>query len=119
MDQSVSLPVRATRLLGFNNQRDVRALLKHGKRIERELFRCVVRRTANSASRFGFVIPRSIEKRSTKRNRIRRMAREWFRARQTQFQPPVDLLIIFKKSVLGAPKKIIYEEFTYSLRHMV
>lgn len=90
--------------------RDFKLLLGRGRRIESPLFRVVVRPNRLPFSRFAFVAARAVEKRSVVRNRLRRRAREWIRARAPLTLPSVDCAIIFKKEAAKAKRDDFYEE---------
>ncbi len=59
--------------------------------------------------RFVFVTPRSLDKRSTVRNRLRRRAREWIR-KNIPLTKPNDTAIFFKKEAIAVSKNKFYEE---------
>ena len=60
-------------------------------------------------SRFVFITPRTLDKRSTVRNRLRRRAREWVR-KNVFLLKPRDVVIICKKETVIASRQQFYEE---------
>lgn len=59
--------------------------------------------------RFVFITPRSLDKRSTVRNRLRRRAREWVR-KNISMQRPIDVVVTCRKEAVTAPSRQFYEE---------
>ncbi|QQG44884.1 MAG: ribonuclease P protein component [Candidatus Sungiibacteriota bacterium] len=103
------------KLLTVKNPKDFHALLRRGQKTESPFFRVVVNRTSLSNSRFVFVAPKSVDRRSTKRNVLRRRLREWVRRNPNVFIHPSDFLIFIKKEAAGASRTNFYEDFKKTL----
>jgi ribonuclease P protein component len=56
-------------------------------------------KTDVSGCRFGFIVPNTVDKRSTVRNRIKRQMREIVRLKMNELRPGNDVLIIAKPGV--------------------
>lgn len=97
---------------------DFRVLLRIGRRTETPLFRLIYRPNQLAHGRFAFVAPLSVDKRSSVRNRLRRMAREWVRKRPEFMQRPVDAVLFFKKEAVLVSRKKFYEELDQMLRRL-
>lgn len=93
----------------ITSEADLRQLFRKGQRLESGFFRLINRKNLKGYSRFIFIIPRSLDKRSTVRNRLRRRAREWIR-KNISLAKPNDTAIFFKKEAVTAPKNKFYEE---------
>ncbi len=94
----------------LQSRRDFALLFRHGKRIEHPFFRVVIQGNTLGYARFAFVAARTVEKRAVVRNRLRRRAREWFRTHPLLLSLPIDIALIFKKPLVTAPRKHVYEE---------
>lgn len=95
-----------------------RQLFRKGQRFESGFFRLLARKNSIGHSRFAFVTPRSLDKRSSVRNRLRRRAREWVR-KNAVLDKPSDMAVIFKKEALAATKNQFYEELGKIFRRLV
>ncbi|MBI5077615.1 ribonuclease P protein component [Candidatus Falkowbacteria bacterium] len=60
--------------------------------------------------RFGFVVPNTIDKRATARNRIKRQLREIVRTKMKEFRPGFDVLVIVKTAIKGKGRPQIEDE---------
>lgn len=87
---------------------DLRRFFK-GARRESDFFRLMRLSNACGYARFVFITPRSLDKRSTVRNRLRRRAREWVR-KNISISESVDIALICKKEAVVASRKKFYEE---------
>jgi ribonuclease P protein component len=90
--------------------KDIQMVLRRGRRVTSPLFRVVARENKYSYSRFAFVASRAVDKRAVKRNLLRRRAREWIRKQPALVRLSYDMVIIFTKGAVQAPKKHFYEE---------
>lgn len=89
---------------------DFKLLFGRGKRVDSPFLRLVYRQNSIGHVRLALITPRSIEKRSVLRNRLRRRTREWMRRRDELLDRPIDVAVIFKRASLGVAKKRFYEE---------
>lgn len=96
-------------LTNLTNAVDLRQLFRKGQKLESEFFRLLSRENFKGYGRFVFVTPRSLDKRSTVRNRLRRRAREWIR-KNIPLAKSNDTAVFFKKEAITAPKSKFYEE---------
>jgi len=87
---------------------DFAALFAKGRRIEGKLFRLIWRPNRGPVSRFAFIVPRAVDKRSVVRNLLRRRARAW--ASPRGFGKALDIAIVFKKEAATTHRKKLYEE---------
>ena len=67
------------RIYSLTDKDDFRQLFRSGQRLGSGFFRLITRKNSIGHSRFAFITPSSLDKRSTVRNRLRRRAREWIR----------------------------------------
>jgi ribonuclease P protein component len=102
----------------LSKRNDFKPLFTDGKRIESSLFRLAYRRNLIGHVRLALVTSRSVDKRATVRNRLRRRAKEWLRAQEERMRQPLDVAIIFKKEAAKAPRKKFYEELKRSFNRV-
>lgn len=95
----------------LRSARDFKFLYQGGKRTESPSFRVFIKKNSMPHSRFAFVAPKSINKRATVRNRLRRRASEWVRRHPELLNASCDTLILFKKEAVLMPRQQFYEEF--------
>lgn len=98
--------------------KDLRILIRWGRRVETPLFRLVYRPNRLSRARFAFVASLAVDKRFSVRNRLRRRAGEWIRKRPEFMKKPIDAAIFFKKESARAPRKKFYEELEKLLQYL-
>jgi ribonuclease P protein component len=78
------------------------ACFEHGQRVGAQLYRCVLRPLPGAGSaRLGFAISRKVDKRAVVRNRLKRIARDWFRRVRTQL-PPGDYVLMARPEAAAA-----------------
>lgn len=97
------------RIYHLTGEADLRQLFRKGQKFESGFFRLLRRKNFRGHGRFVFVTPRSLDKRSTVRNRLRRRAREWIR-KNISLTKPNDTAIFFKKEAITVSKNKFYEE---------
>lgn len=61
-------------------------------------------------SRFGFIVRKALEKRATKRNRVRRLLRSCVEELQNHIQPGYDMLFLLKQGIMEKERIQMYEE---------
>lgn len=98
--------------------KDLRILIREGRRVETPLFRLIYWPNGLARARFAFVASLAVDKRFSIRNRLRRRAREWIRKRPEFMKKSVDAAIFFKKKSVLAPRKKFYEELEKLLQHL-
>ena len=72
--------------------REFEAVLKQGRRVQEKLLTIVVLAGAAPQARLGLAISARAVPLATRRNRIKRLARESFRARRREL-PPADIVL--------------------------
>lgn len=90
-------------------------LREEGRVAHSRLFRILTRPNGLHYLRLALVAPRSIDKRSTARNRVRRRAREWIRTHHSLLASSRDLVIVFKGEALRAPRRTFYAELAKTI----
>lgn len=103
----------------LRKSQDLRVLFSRGRRIETPFFRVTVRRNTLSGGRFAFITPKSVDKRATVRNRLRRMASEWIRKSPEVAKTPKDFAILIKKESLSASKEEFYGELRKTMEKAI
>lgn len=89
---------------------DIEGTLRRGRKNEGALFRLLVCANRYGCLRLAFIASRAADKRAVVRNRLRRRAREWVRARPGILQMSVDAVLIFKREASSAPREVFYKE---------
>ena len=87
---------RAARML---KPGDFARLRQGSRRIGSRYFSAEYRNTADTAARLGLAVSRRVSKLAVQRNRLKRLVRESFRRRRTQF-PHVDILVIARSAAV-------------------
>ena len=77
---------------------DFQHTLRHGRRIHVDQLMAVVHHSTAAIPRLGLAIVKRHVRRAHERNRIKRLAREFFRHQQTAL-PPVDCVLMVKAGV--------------------
>ncbi len=92
---------KSRRTFRFKGRQDVAGTLRHGRRAKIDLGRVVWTRARSSAdARVLFVVPKTVSKKSTVRNRMRRQMTEAFR-RQWRREPlPITAVVYIDPAVL-------------------
>lgn len=66
-------------------------------------------------SRFGFIVRKALDKRSTHRNRIRRQIRSCVESLQDQILPGYDMLFLLKQGIMGKTRGELFDELRQTL----
>lgn len=74
------------------------------------LFTVRIARTNHSQSRFGFVVGKSVDKRATARNRIRRLIRSCIETLLPNIKQGHDILFFPKREILVMKQEDLYNE---------
>lgn len=77
-------------------KRDFECIIKEGKRIKGEIIEAWVKENNSGIMRFGVVVPRKLAKKSVKRNRMKRLMREFLRLHQENFRGK-DIILVAKE----------------------
>lgn len=81
---------------------DIAALLSGGRTVERSGFNVLLKPNALNTPRLGLIVPKRVLPRAVDRNRVKRLAREWFRNNQARLGGRDILIRVTKKVVLMA-----------------
>lgn len=77
---------------------EIRNVLRRGKRIANASMQVVFLPNQINVSRFAFVVSTNIDKRATKRNRIKRLMRETVHAVLPQIRRTIDAILIARST---------------------
>lgn len=80
---------------------DIKSVMRAGRRINGEGVSLIYRKRdgANDTSRFAFVVPTSVDKRATARNRLKRLTRESVRLALPHLAPGWDGVFMIRKGL--------------------
>lgn len=93
-------------------------LLRNGRRVNSGNFTLILDQNKLGYPRYGHIVSRKVSASSVKRNRIKRVLREFFRQNKSTLDS-LDLLIVVKKDISEYTSGRIHEELTNSLRTAV
>lgn len=100
-----------SKLASLRGKKDFSLIWRTGQKIESGSFRLSYRRNSSSRTRVAVVVPRAVDKRATRRNLLRRRAREWVRKNHDQIlRDSYDLVLFLKKEARMADRAQLYEE---------
>lgn len=92
---------------------EIRLVFRQGVRIDTEFFRAIVKKNRFSTARFAFVVPYTVDKRSTIRNKLRRRIKEWVRKYLLFSNKGIDVVLVAKKQSVLVSRKKIYKDLEY------
>ena len=92
-------------------------LARHGRKLQNDVFIAVVLPGATDRSRLGITVTRKVGN-AVRRNRIKRLVREFFRRRQYQQTGNWDINIIAKKRAAELPSDMIFSHLKSLFDHM-
>jgi ribonuclease P protein component len=92
-------------------------LARHGRKLQNDVFIAVVLPGTTDRSRLGITVTRKVGN-AVRRNRIKRLVREFFRRRQYQQTGNWDINIIAKKRAAELPSDIIFSHLKSLFDHM-
>lgn len=88
-----------------------RELFRRGTRSDYPTMRIIKRRNNLNHARFVLMVPRSLDKRSSVRNRLRRRTGEFIRTNFSHLlSKPMDVLVVFKKRSTELTQNEFYRE---------
>ncbi|OHA02894.1 MAG: ribonuclease P protein component [Candidatus Sungbacteria bacterium RIFCSPLOWO2_02_FULL_54_10] len=88
---------------------DLDLVLQRGRRLSHPLFSVAWRANGTKGQRFALIVPRTVDKRATVRNRLRRRMREFMRVHAGALAPPRDIAITCRREAAAATRKAFYE----------
>lgn len=97
----------------LKSTRDFKKIFKEGRRVISSHFVLYSLSNRLSASRLGITISSRNIPLSTRRNRIKRIAREFWRLRKPNYPEPKDVVLVVKKGTDGLPNEDIVQEIDY------
>jgi len=71
---------------------------------------------ALSYSRFGFIVRKTLDKRATRRNRVKRLLRSCVEELQKQIVPGYDMLFLLKQGIMGKTRRQLLDELKQTLK---
>ena len=92
-------------------------LARHGRKLQNDVFIAVVLPGTTDRSRLGITVTRKVGN-AVRRNRIKRLVREFFRRRQYQQTGNWDINIIAKKRAAELPSDMIFSHLKSLFDHM-
>ncbi len=84
----------------LKRNKDFESTFKKGKAFNGRFLFLKLRRNNLEVSRFGFVIGKKASKKSTVRNRVKRLLREVIGARLKKIKPGFDIIILVKPEII-------------------
>jgi ribonuclease P protein component len=93
------------------------SLFRNGRRVNTKNFTVIFKENGLGYPRYGHVVSRRVSRSAVKRNRIKRVLREFFRHNKSSLDS-FDIVIIVKRDVSESHYSSIKEELTGSLRAM-
>ena len=84
----------------LKRNKDFESTFKKGKAFNGRFLFLKLRRNNLEISRFGFVIGKKVSKKSTVRNRVKRLLREVIEARLKKVKPGFDIVILAKPEIV-------------------
>ena len=105
------------KIFSLTAEEDFSLVIRRGRRAENQFFRMSWILNNLNLSRYAFVVPKSVDKRATVRNRLRRMAKEWVRKNIQKRNIHQDMIISIKKESLNLPRNKFYEELAKIFRN--
>jgi ribonuclease P protein component len=82
-------------------------VLRNGKRVHHELFQIVYAKGEENISRFAFIVSTKIDKRATRRNRMRRVLSECVRHLLPEIPKTFDYVFVVKKNFSDMEQKSV------------
>lgn len=102
----------------LRSKSEFQSVFRKGSKTENDFFRAWSATNRFKESRWAFVVPKTVDKRSVVRNRLRRRIRERVRQKTNLQAKQKDVLFFLKKSAAGLPRKQFYEELDKTLQNI-
>ncbi len=87
-------------------EKEFQEVFRRGRKLDLGFAAFYILTKKEGLSRFGVVVPKKVDKRATRRNRIKRIYREFFRLNKPLFPKPVDMVVVVKEDVPQKPDEI-------------
>ena len=100
----------SSKALSLKNSKDFKRVLKEGKAAKSPHFVLYSTKGASDNSRLGIRISSASIRLATRRNRIKRKAREFWKKAFSGFNQPKDFVLITKRNTDKLSKETIYKE---------
>ena len=81
----------------IRRQSEFKALFQSGKRIHSEYLTVILRGNTSGVRRLGLVVGKRVGKKAVRRNRMKRLLREFFRLNKHRLPASQDILIVARK----------------------
>lgn len=94
----------------FTNRREVARIIRNGQRMRFPLGRVAILPASGPIGRIFFVVPKAVSKKSTVRNRIRRILAAWARERNVGALLGRDLVVFVDPALVGMSPRAIRDE---------
>lgn len=94
----------------FTNRREVSRIIRNGQRLRFPLGRIVILPAPGPIGRILFVVPKVVSKKSTVRNRIKRILAAWARERNVGAFLGRDLIVFVDPALAGMSPRAIRSE---------
>ena len=94
----------------FSNRREVSRIIRNGQRLRLPLGRVAILPAFGPIGRIFFVVPKAVSKKSTVRNRIRRILAAWARERNVGAFLGRDLVVFVDPALAGMSPRAIRGE---------
>ena len=88
------------------NKTDYNGVFNKSVKVSNSLFLILIHKSSKSQSRLGLVISKKVDKRAVQRNRIKRIARESFRAHV--FKDTCDFVILARSKAVNQTNKQLF-----------
>ena len=99
----------------LNKSSEYEFLFKNGKRVNTANFVVIFRHNKLGYPRFGYVVSKKVSGKAVRRNRIKRILREYFRHNRSSFVS-VDIIVVVKRDVSELDYSSIKRELNDSLK---
>ena len=91
-------------------------VFKTGKNVYAPHFRILVAESSSGVSRLGLVVSRKVSKRAHDRNRVKRLAREFFRQNRPALKSAVEIVIVAKPGAAELDSSVFAGELLKALK---
>lgn len=95
--------------------RDIERVVKTGRSFGTPVLGVKAAPVANAATRVAVVTGRSVDKRATRRNRVKRLVREVLRKNMHQIRPGFDIVIYCRSGAVGKEYQGIADALAFAL----